>query len=332
MPPCSETGGATASGGLGRATGGPVVVVAGPTASGKSALALRIAEELDGTVINADSMQIYAGIAVLTAQPGTEDLARAPHRLYGVRDPVHACSVAEWRELALNEIAACHAEGRLPVLTGGTGLYLHALRYGLSPIPEIPEATRAAARALHAEIGGAALHDRLRERDPQTAARIRASDPQRLIRAWEVLEATGRPLVEWQAEAPKGAVDLRFAEVLLLPPRDLLYPACDTRFLKMLDAGALEEVAKLFSRQLDPALPAMKAVGVPELSALLDGKMSREEAVTRAQQSTRRYAKRQYTWFRHRMPEALRSDAQFSERMLPQILHKIRCRLLTEKD
>ncbi len=307
-------------------------MVAGPTASGKSALALRIAEELDGTVINADSMQIYAGIPVLTAQPGPEDVARAPHRLYGVRDPAQACSVAEWRQLTLSEIAACHAEGRLPVLAGGTGLYLHALRYGLSPIPEVPEATRAAARALHAQIGGAALHERLRDRDPQTAARVRASDPQRLIRAWEVLEATGRPLIDWQAEAPKGTAHLRFAEVLLLPPREVLYPACDARFLKMLQAGALEEVAKLRSRRLDPSLPAMKAVGVPELSAMLDGKVSQEEAVARAQQSTRRYAKRQYTWFRHRMPDAWKHDAQFSERMTPEILKKIRHRLLTKKD
>ncbi|MFN4089914.1 MAG: tRNA (adenosine(37)-N6)-dimethylallyltransferase MiaA [Alphaproteobacteria bacterium] len=301
-----------------------MVIVAGPTASGKSAAALRIAEVFGGTVINADSMQVYAGLPVLTAQPSAADLARVPHRLYGVRDPAAPWSVADWRTAAVAEIRACHAAGRLPVVTGGTGLYLEALRHGLSPVPPVPDAVRAAARALQAEIGTAALHARLAAADPDGAARLRPSDPQRVVRAWEVLQATGRPLRSWQAMREATEVGWHFAQIVMLPPRAVLYPACDARFSAMLAQGALAEVAALAALRLDPALPAMKAVGVPELLAHLAGTATLDEAAARARQATRRYAKRQYTWFRHRMPEAHRLDAQYSESLEAEIFTIIR--------
>jgi len=329
MPPCSRDAAEAASGRDGAAAELPVIVIAGPTASGKSALALRVAEAFGGTVINADSMQVYAGLPIVTAQPSPEDQARAPHRLYGFRDPAEPCSAADWRALAVGEIAACHAAGRLPVVVGGTGLYLHTLRHGLSPVPPVPEAVRAEARALLAEIGSAALHARLAERDPAGAERLRPSDPQRVVRAWEVLEATGRPLADWQAMPGSVEPGRRFLELLLLPPRETLYPACDRRFAAMLATGALAEVEALLRRGLDPTLPAMKAVGVPELAGLLAGSLTLEQATAAAQQATRRYAKRQFTWFRHRMPEARRFDAQFSESIEPEIFAIIRRFLLT---
>jgi tRNA dimethylallyltransferase len=215
------------------------------------------------------------------------------------------------------------------VVVGGTGLYLHALRHGLSPVPPVPDAVRAAARTLLAAIGSAALHARLAEHDPAGAERLRPSDPQRVVRAWEVLEATGRPLADWQAMPGTVEPGRRFLELLLLPPRETLYPACDRRFAAMLAAGALTEVEALLRRGLDPALPAMKAVGVPELAGLLRDDLSMTEATERAQRATRRYAKRQFTWFRHRMPGARRFDAQFSESLEPEIFAIIRRFLLT---
>jgi len=312
-----------------------LVIVAGPTASGKSALALAVAEAIGGTVINADSMQVYRDLAVLTARPGAAELARAPHRLYGVIDAAEACSAGRWRDLALAEISLARQAGRVPVLTGGTGLYLRALLEGLAPVPPVPAALRAEARALHARLGGEAFRQALAEHDPDAARRLAAGDTQRLIRAYEVVWATGRPLADWRrgqgpAEGPPAVA------AVLLPPRAELYAACDARFLAMMERGALAEVEALLARRLDPALPAMKAVGVRELAALLAGRMSREAAVAAAQQATRRYAKRQYTWFRHQMPEggALRKlvvDEQFSESLPGRILPFIRHSLLTIK-
>jgi tRNA dimethylallyltransferase len=312
----------------------PIVIVAGPTASGKSALALAVAEALGGTIINADSMQVYRDLAVLSARPDDAEMARMPHRLYGVIDAAEACSAGRWRDLAAAEIAAARDAGRVPVLTGGTGLYLRALLAGLAPLPPVPAEVREAARALHARLGGEAFHRMLATRDPEAAERLRVSDTQRLIRAYEVVAATGRPLGEWQrSQAPAR---LPAVAVLLLPPREVLYAACDARFVRMMAGGALAEVATLLARRLDPALPAMKAVGVPELVALLAGQVSPEAAVAAAQQATRRYAKRQYTWFRHQMPEhaALRKlivAEQYSESLLGKILPFIRQALLTIK-
>lgn len=275
-----------------------MVLVTGPTASGKSALAARLAQAFGGVVINADSMQIYRDLAVLTARPGPAETALAPHRLFGALDAAEACSAGRWRELALAEIEAARAEGRLPVLCGGTGLYLRALTEGIAELPEVPDVVRAEARRLHAELGGPAFHARLAERDPETAARLHENDSQRLIRAWEVLEATGKPLSAWQREAEAAAPAYDFRRIVVLPPRAEIYASCDARFDAMLEAGALEEVEALRTRRLDPHLPAMKALGVPELIRHLEGEIALEEAAEAARTFTRRYAKRQITWLR----------------------------------
>ena len=275
-----------------------LVIVAGPTASGKSALALAVAEAFEGVVINADSMQVYQDLAVLTGRPGPADEARVPHRLYGFLPGGEACSVGRWRDLALAEIADAHRAGRLPVVAGGTGLYLRALERGLSPIPPIPKAERAAARARLAQLGAAAFHAALAARDPETAARLDPADGQRLARAWEVLEATGRPLSDWQRVPAEGAPPYRRLRLVLAPPRPALYAACDRRLGEMMEKGALEEVRHLLTLGLDPSLPIMKALGVPELRRHLAGETGREEAIAAARQATRRYAKRQLTWLR----------------------------------
>ncbi|MCA8931742.1 MAG: tRNA (adenosine(37)-N6)-dimethylallyltransferase MiaA [Rhodospirillaceae bacterium] len=273
-----------------------LLVVAGPTASGKSALAADLAEELGGVVINADSMQVYRDLAILTARPDAAALARVPHRLYGVIDGAEACSAARWRDLAQVEIAKAQAAGLLPIVVGGTGLYLRALTGGLAPVPAIPSEIRAEALAMVETQGLAALRADLARRDPEMAGRLRPSDRQRLIRAWEVVVATGRSLAQWQADpAPPGPA-ARW--VIVLPERAGLYAACNARLHAMVAAGALEEVRRLAARGLDPDLPAMKALGVPDLAAHLRGEVTLEAAIAAAQQATRRYAKRQTTWLR----------------------------------
>lgn len=300
----------------------PVVLVTGPTAGGKSRLALDLAEAFGGSVINADALQVYRELEILTARPGAAALARAPHRLYGVLPAGEACSAGRWQALALAEIEAAREAGRLPIVAGGTGLYLQALERGLSAIPEIAEEIRTAVRRRHRELGGTAFHAALAARDPQAGARLRPSDSQRLMRAWEVLEATGRSLFDWQRDSPQ-APPYRFLRLALMPPREALYAACDRRFLEMLEAGALVEVERLLALGLDPGLPAMKAVGVAELGAHLAGEIALEEAVARAQQATRRYAKRQYTWLRGQGIGARLFDAQYSESLKGEIFNII---------
>lgn len=276
------------------------LLVAGPTASGKSALALALAEQLGGTVINADSMQVYDGLRVLTARPSPEEEARAPHRLYGVHPPGQAASVAWWRGRALEEMAAA----RLPILCGGTGLYFRSLTQGLTEVPPVPPEAREEARAFLAEHGPAALHARLAAEDPETAARLRPSDSQRLARAWEVWRGTGRGLASWQREpgtgpAERDGLPWRFAAIRLDPPREALRAAIGARWGAMMAAGAVEEVRALLAQGLDPDLPAMRAHGVPEISAALRGEISLEEAGRRACLAIGQYTKRQATWFRH---------------------------------
>ena len=312
---------------IGEATGlgKPVIVIGGTTASGKSALALAIAEAFDGTIVNADSMQVYSQLRILTARPDDDALARARHRLFGILEAGNPCSAGRWRDMAMAEIEAAHGQGRLPIVVGGTGLYLKALIEGIDEIPPISPAVREAARARHAEIGGEVFHAELAARDPDSGNRLPASDTQRLIRAMEVLEETGRTLGEWQnsaaAEPPSG---LRFLTFHLVPPREVLYPACDARFTAMIQGGAMDEVRALLSLGLDPELPLMKAVGVRELGQALAGEISQADAVIAGQQATRRYAKRQYTWFRHHIADAEIFLAQYSERLSPQIFNKIR--------
>ena len=281
------------------ATQPPAILVAGPTASGKSALALRLAERLGGVVINADSMQVYRELRIVTARPTDDDLARAPHALYGVRPVAEAGTVAWWREAALAEMDAARTAGRVPILCGGTGMYFAALTQGLAAIPPVPEAARAKARRLLAEEGPAALHARLAALDPATAATLRPSDSQRLARAYEVATGTGQGLVAWQAAGGTGPAPWRFACVLLDPPREALRAAIAARWQSMMADGAVEEVRALGALGLDPALPAMRAHGVPELLAMLAGRMTPQEASARAILITGQYTKRQATWFRH---------------------------------
>jgi len=280
----------------------PVVVVTGPTASGKSALALWIAEAFMGTVINADALQVYRELKILTARPGPEAEKRAPHRLYGVLPAAEACSAGLWRGLALTEIERSFTAGRLPVVVGGTGLYLKALEQGLAALPEVPEAVRRDTRRRHAALGNESFHAALAERDPVMAGQLRPSDKQRMLRAWEILESSGRSLAQWQKETQSGDLPYRVLHLILAPPRAAIYAACDARFEAMVAAGAADEVRRLLALDLDPALPAMKAVGVPQLAAHLRGETSLEAAVAAGQQATRNYVKRQMTWLRNQSP------------------------------
>jgi tRNA dimethylallyltransferase len=277
----------------------PLALIAGPTASGKSAVALALAERTGGTVINADSAQVYRDLRILSARPSPEEEARAPHRLYGYRDGAQACSAAEWSADARAEIDAAHAAGRLPILVGGTGLYLRTLLQGIAPVPEIDGEVRETVRAMPVEEA----YSELLQADSEAAARLRSSDTTRVARALEVVRATGKPLSHWQ-QARSGGIGDRVAlrPLLLLPPRDWLYARCDARFAAMFTEEGAAEVQALLARGLPPSLPVMRAIGVPEIAAYLTGDLSRGEALAAGQQATRNYAKRQYTWFRHQTP------------------------------
>ncbi|MZR32065.1 tRNA (adenosine(37)-N6)-dimethylallyltransferase MiaA [Sneathiella sp. DP05] len=307
------------------------ILLAGPTASGKSALAIAIAEEFDGVIINADSMQVYDGLRVLTARPSAEEEARAPHRLYGVLDPTDYCNAARWRDMALAEIERVRADGKLPIVVGGTGLYFDILTKGIADIPPISDAVRDRLRDLHKREGNAVIHKMLAAKDPDMAARLNEGDSQRLLRALEVVEETGVPLGDWQKRSPSGAI-LQGPRLwlALTPDRAWLYERCDRRLDWMVaEGGALEEVKSLMKRNLDPALPVMKALGVPELMAVLNGTMERDMALARIKMLTRRYAKRQLTWVRNKMCEANRSSAQDLESLKSDFFPFIRRFLLT---
>ena len=316
----------------GSARRGPsLLLIGGPTASGKSALAADVAERFGGVVVNADSLQVYRDLPILTAWPDADLRARAPHRLYGVLDGALRCSAGRWRAMALAEIERIRSAGALSILVGGTGLYFRALLQGLAPVPAVPAAVRAAVAALRAREGTAALHARLAARDPETARRLAPADAQRVARAYEVLEATGRPLAAWQSERHEGYAG-RAAAVVLDPPRPALYESCDTRFDRMLAAGALDEAARLLRRGLDPSLPVMKAVGVPALRDHLAGAVPFERAVALGRRATRRYAKRQTTWFRHQMVEGARLPCLYRPEAKRQSLALVERLLLTGRD
>jgi tRNA dimethylallyltransferase len=311
-----------------RRAGAPVLVIAGPTASGKSALALSLAGAFGGTIVNADSLQTYRDLRILTARPDKAAEQRVPHRLYGFLDAGIRGSAAQWRVLALREIAAATKGGRLPIIVGGTGLYLRALENGLAPVPDIPEEIRQHTSELYRTLGGVAFRERLAQLDPVAAQRLFPGDRQRLVRAFEVVQTTGVPIDAWRRRAHPRP-DHRFATILLAPPRDWLYAACDARFARMIEGGALGEAARLCARTLDPDLPAMKAVGLPELLSHLRGEMALGDAIAAAQRATRRYAKRQMTWFRHQIEADLVLNAQFSESLLRCSRHFIDLFLLT---
>lgn len=280
------------------------VLIAGPTTSGKSAFALEVARLTGGVVVNADSMQVYRDLRVLTARPSPADEALAPHRLYGVVDGAENFSVGRYAAMAGALLPELAASGRLPIFTGGTGLYFKALEEGLSDLPPVPEAVREAVRAEAEGLESAALHGRLAAEDPETAARLRPSDRLRVMRALEIWRASGRSLARLQGvKAPGPLAGRRLLRLFLAPERTWLHARIDQRFEMMVAEGALGEVAALKERCLDPALPVMRAHGVPALIAHLNGEMSLQEAVRRGQADTRAYVKRQFTWFRHQMPE-----------------------------
>ena len=296
---------------------GQAILIAGPTASGKSALAMRVAERRGGLVINADAMAVYRDLAILTGRPDAADLARVPHRLYGHRDAAAPYSVGAWLAEVEAEIHRAWAEGAVPVVVGGTGLFFKALTQGLSDIPAVPEAVRRELRAEAEGVSPDALHRRLSALDPLTAARLRPTDPQRILRALEVFAATGRPLAAFQAcrSAPVLAPG-RWIGVALTPERDGLRRAIAARFDRMMEQGALAEVERLAARGLDPALPAMRALGVPPLMAYRAGTLSLIEAVERSKAETRAYAKRQDTFARHQLTGFTRVEPEAAEATL----------------
>ncbi|SEO75605.1 tRNA dimethylallyltransferase [Rhodopseudomonas pseudopalustris] len=280
------------------------MLIAGPTASGKSALALRLAQARDGVVINTDSMQMYRDLRIITARPTAEEEALAAHRLYGSVDAAVNFSAGAYVEAAAGALEEARAAGRLPIFVGGTGLYFKALTRGLSAVPPVAAEVRDAVRLRLDRDGVLALHAELARHDPAGAARLAPADRSRIARALEVVLATGRPLADWHNQAsppllpPEG-----FVAMFLAPEREALYGRIDARFAAMLQAGALEEVAALAARNLDPLLPAMKAHGVPALIRHFRGELSLEEAAAIGAADTRHYAKRQFTWFRHQLPE-----------------------------
>jgi tRNA dimethylallyltransferase len=281
-----------------------VILLAGPTASGKSALALALAEKLGGTIINADSMQVYRDLRIITARPTAEEEVRVPHRLYGHIDAAENYSVGAWRSEAAAELAAAERFSRAAIVVGGTGLYFNALTRGLAAMPPIPKPIRDEVRARLKAEGAAALHDELTRLDPLAAARLNRGDRARVSRALEVMLATGRSIFDWHGEGKPAAPDpLPAARIFLDVGRDELARRIGARFDAMIEAGAVEEVRALMARELDPSLPAMKAHGVPWLIRHLHGEIPLEDAAEGAKRDTRQYTKRQATWFRNQLPE-----------------------------
>ena len=280
------------------------MLIAGPTASGKSALALELAQKAGGVVINTDSMQVYRDLRIITARPTAAEEALVPHRLYGHVDASVNFSAGAWVADAAHVLAEVRGENRLPIFIGGSGLYFKALTRGLSAVPPIPSEVRDSVRARLECNGVEALHAELAQRDPVSAERLKPRDRTRVARALEVVEATGRSLNDWHREGlPPLLPEGEYSAVFLAPERDQLYARIDARFDAMLAAGALGEVVALAARKLEPSLPAMKAHGVPALIRHLKGEITREEAADIGRADTRHYAKRQFTWFRHQLPE-----------------------------
>lgn len=277
-----------------------IIVIAGATASGKSARALAIAEKTDAVIINADSQQLYRELRILTARPTPEDEARAPHRLYGTLSASQSCSVGQWLIFAKMEIDWALSQGKTPIVVGGSGLYVKALMQGIAAMPDIASEVRSQAQNDYDAMGKEAFMERLRAIDPEFFTRLKAYDRQRLVRAYEVWLGSGKPLSWWQRQAATPPYPhAQFTVELVELPREELYRRCDARVLAMVERGAIEEVKQLLTLNLPDSLPAMKSVGVPEFSAYLRGEKGLDAAIAATQQATRHYAKRQLTWFRH---------------------------------
>ena len=300
------------------------IMIAGPTASGKSQLAVDLACQLDGEVINADSMQLYADLSILTARPSKPEMQDIPHHLYGVLDGGHRASVAAWLELAATAMTAIRARGKMPIIIGGTGMYLDAAVNGIAPIPDVPATIHEDCMVLFDAIGGAAFRQKLALHDPLVASRLADGDRQRLIRAMGVFNATGIALGQFQQVEHKGALAGRPVKIAMLPPRDVLYARIDARFDVMLEQGAMDEVRQLMSRQLDPSLPLMKALGVTALKAVLEQEMTVDEAAYIAKRDSRHYAKRQMTWLRNNYNAQITLNTKLSESFMESIFSLIR--------
>jgi tRNA dimethylallyltransferase len=302
-----------------------VILIAGPTASGKSALALELAEKLRGIIINADSMQVYRDLRIITARPSPDEEKRAPHRLYGHVDAAENYSVGRWFGEAAAALADTLSHGQPAIVVGGTGLYFSTLTRGIAAVPPIPPEIRREVRDRVAAEGVAALHAELSLRDPATAARLKPGDRARVTRALEVVLATGRSLTQWHADNTPARVDLAgAAKVFLMPEREALGMRIDARFDAMMAVGALAEVRALAARHLDPNLPAMKAHGVPWLIRHLNGEITMVEAVEQAKRDTRRYTKRQATWFRNQLPQFASVEPQHAAAAIEGQLHNFK--------
>jgi len=309
---------------LKNATHASYIMIAGPTASGKSELAVDLAWQLNGEVVNADSMQLYADLSILTACPSKADMQNIPHHLYGVLDGGHRASVATWLELAATAMTAIRARGKMPIIIGGTGMYLDAAVNGIAPIPDVPANIHDDCMTLFDAIGGAAFRQKLALHDPLVASRLADGDRQRLIRAMGVFNATGIALGQFQKAEHKGALIGRPVKIAMLPPRDVLYARIDARFDVMLEQGAMDEVRQLINRQLDPSLPLMKALGVTALKAVLEQEMTVDEAAYLAKRDSRHYAKRQMTWLRNNYNAQITLNTKLSESLMERIFSLIR--------
>lgn len=301
----------------------PVIIIAGPTASGKSALALSLAKTLGGNLINGDSLQIYRGLPLLTAMPSAEDQKQAPHYLYGHLAPNdQVCSVAQWQKLALSCIETSYKQGRLPMVVGGTGLYLNALLKGLSHIPDVSPAVKEKSRTRHHSGGNKALYQDLQQWDPLLATRFHPNDTQRLLRGWEVFSETGIPLSTWQEKRDTNPIaHLRCYTILCLPPREALHKNAFNRLKKMGTQGAQSEVEALLTAGIPLSAPVFRALGAKEVASYLQEEITRQEAFDQAYYATRQYIKRQSTWFRHQLePDLIWTDA---DRLPEMILEKL---------
>ena len=291
-----------------------VLIIAGPTASGKSAVALMLAKKLNGAIINADSMQIYKDLPIVTACPSAADYAAAPHHLYQHMDGSVRCSVALWLKLAARAVAEVRAAGQMPILVGGTGMYLNAAIHGISPIPEVSDEVHQKAQSDLDTYGGAAVKEMLQSLDPVLADRLEAGDSQRLVRALGVARQTGTPLSSWQKLPGEGQIEGKIVTMAILPDRADVYAAIDRRFAQMMGEGGIAEVEQLLARQLDPSLPVMKALGVSAVAVYLRGEYNVEQAIYLAQRDSRHYAKRQMTWIRNNFIANISFKEKLSER------------------
>ena len=299
------------------------ILLAGPTASGKSALALDFAEQLDGVIINADSMQVYTDLRILTARPSVEDEACLPHKLYGTVDGAERYSVGRWLADLHLAVEQTRAQKKWPIIVGGTGFYLNAAEHGISAIPDIPQEARSGAMSYHQQYGGQRALDKLQELDPAIADRLEAGDSQRLVRALEVVLHTGKPLSYWQSRPREGGLTGRAIKIAHIPERELVYERIDKRFSAMIEGGGLAEVEQLMQRHLSPDLPVMKALGVTALAAFLNGDIDKQTAVYLASRDTRHYAKRQMTWLRNNFISNYENNETYSKQLYQKIFSKI---------